>query len=104
VFRENKDRGSEAWLRYLLGEILVRRHPSSSSQAEESYRAASILAHELGMRPLQAHCYLGLGEIHAQSKNTRTAQSEIGRAGELYRTMDMSFWVDKSAFALSAIS
>jgi PAS domain S-box-containing protein len=104
VFRENKDRGSEAWLRYLLAELLVRHHPSSFSQAEESYRAASILAHELGMRPLQAHCYLGLGQIYAQSKNTRMAQSEIGTARELYHAMHMSFWVDKSASALTAIS
>jgi len=103
VFRESKDRGSEAELRYLLAEILVRRHPSSFSQAEESYRAASILAHELGMRPLQAHCYLGLGTIHAQSKDTRIAQSEIGTARELYRDMHMPFWVGKSAFALTAI-
>jgi hypothetical protein len=82
----------------------VRRHPSSISQAEESYRAASILAHELGMRPLQAHCYLGLGQIHVQSKNARLAQSELGTARELYRAMHMSFWVDKSASALTSIS
>jgi hypothetical protein len=104
VFRESKDRGSEAWLIYLLAEILVRRHPSSFSQAEESYRTASIVAHELGMRPLQAHCYLGLGKIHAQSKDTRMAQFEIGKASDLYRTMHMPCWIDKSAFALTASS
>jgi hypothetical protein len=65
---------------------------------------ASVVAHELGMRPLQAHCYLGLGQIHAQSIDTRMAQSEIDTARELYRAMQMSFWVDKSAAALTAIS
>jgi hypothetical protein len=88
----------------LLAEILVHRHSSSVSQAEESYREASILAYELGMRPLQAHCYLALGQIHAQSKNTRMAQSEISTARELYRAMQMSYWVNKSAFALTAIN
>jgi tetratricopeptide (TPR) repeat protein len=104
VFRESKDRGSEAWLRYLLAEILIRRHPSSFSEAQESYRMASVVARELGMRPLQAHCHLGLGQIHVQSKNARLAQSELGTATELYRAMHMSFWVDKSASALTSIS
>ena len=104
VFRDSKDRGSEAWLRYLLAEILVRRDPSSFSEAEESYQAASILASEFGMRPLQAHCHLGLGQIHARSKCTCIGQSKIGTAAALYRTMHMSFWIDKSAMALTAIS
>ena len=104
VFKENKDRGSEAWLRYLLAEILVRRHPVAFSQAEESYRAASLLAHELGMRPLEAHCNLGLGQMHARSKSTCMAQSHIGTAAALYRTMHMSYWIDKSAMLLTAIS
>ncbi len=103
VFRESKDRGSEAWLRYLLAEILANRHPSSLSQVEAGYRAAFTLADELGMRPLQAHCYLGLGKVHAQFKDISIARSEIGTARDLYLAMGMSFWVDKSGLALPTL-
>jgi class 3 adenylate cyclase/tetratricopeptide (TPR) repeat protein len=103
VFGESKHRGSEAWLKYLLGDILARSDPLST-QAEASYGESLILAQELGMRPLQAHCYLGLGQIHAQSKNAHVARSEIHAAGELYRAMRMPFWLARTDRALVAIS
>jgi hypothetical protein len=55
------------------------------------------------MRPLQAHSYLGLGEMHAQGKNARAARSEILAAGELYRAMDMPFWAAKADLTLEAV-
>jgi class 3 adenylate cyclase/tetratricopeptide (TPR) repeat protein len=100
VSRESKDRGSETWLCYLLGEVLARKN---STQAEASYGEALNLAQHLGMRPLQAHCYLGLGQIHAQSKKGPLAQSELHTATELYQTMAMSFWVAKADLALAAV-
>jgi hypothetical protein len=103
VFAESKDRGSVAWQKYLLGETLIRRDASLSTQAETSYREALTLAHELGMRPLQAHSYLGLGQIHTQGKNACVARSEILAASELYRAMSMPFWVAKAELALEAI-
>ena len=100
VSRESKDRGSEAWLRCLLGDLLAR---ASSMQAEDSYREALALAQDLGMRPLQAHCYFGLGQVHAQCGKAPLAQSELHAATELYRTMSMSFWVAKAEIALAAV-
>jgi hypothetical protein len=103
VFAESKDRGSVAWQKYLLGETLMRRDASLSTQAEASYRKALTLAQELGMRPLQAHSYLGLGQIHAQGKTARVARSEILAASELYRAMSMPFWVAKADLALGVV-
>ena len=100
VSRESKDRGSEAWLSCLLGDVLAREN---SMQAEASYREALSLAQDLEMRPLQAHCYLGLGQIHAHSKKDSLAQSELHAATELYRTMAMFFWVAKADLALAAV-
>ena len=81
----------------------MRRDASLSTQAEASYREALTLAQELGMRPLQAHSHLGLGQIHIQGKNARVARSEILAASELYRAMAMPFWVAKADLALEAV-
>ena len=59
--RDRKERGNQAWALRLLGEIAVQREPPETDQAEAHYRQALALAEELGMRPLQAHCHLGLG-------------------------------------------
>jgi hypothetical protein len=42
--------------------------------AETDYRQALVLAEELGMRPLLAHCHLGLGTVY--TKVGRMAQEE----------------------------
>jgi class 3 adenylate cyclase/tetratricopeptide (TPR) repeat protein len=104
VSRESKDRGSEAWLRCLLGDVLARYDPVHLTHAEASYKDALSLAQELGMRPVQAHCYLGLGEVHAQSINRPMARSELHAAIELYRAMSMPYWVAKANLALAALS
>ena len=101
---KSKHRGSEAWLRCLLGDLLARHHPARLTHAEASYKEALSLAQELGMRPLQAHCYLGLGQIHSQSKIARVARSELHAASELYQSMGMPFWLARADLDLAAIS
>jgi hypothetical protein len=63
--RERHMRGEEARALWLLGEILMRRDPPDIARAEFYYHQALALAKELGMRPLQAHCQLGLGRLYA---------------------------------------
>ena len=48
----SKQRGNQAWLLRLLGEIAARREHVESESAEAHYRQALALADELGMRPL----------------------------------------------------
>src|SRR5262249_37314463 len=103
VLGKSKHRGSEAWLKYLLGEIQSRRDPSLSTQAEACYREALLLAQELGMYPLQAHCYLALGQIHTKCENIGAAQTELHRAIEHYGAMRMPFWLDRANLALTKI-
>ena len=62
--REHQERGHQAYALRLLGDIAARREPPESDQAEAYYRQALTLAEELGMRPLQAHCHLGLGMLY----------------------------------------
>jgi tetratricopeptide (TPR) repeat protein len=62
---EYQERGNQAYALRLLGDIAARREPLEHEQAEAYYCQALTLADELGMRPLQAHCHLGLGTLYA---------------------------------------
>ena len=59
--RQQKERGNEALALHQLGTVHAHADPPDVAQAEAHYRQAQALAEELGMRPLQAHCHLGLG-------------------------------------------
>ena len=50
-----------------------------------------MLAEELGMRPLQAHCHLGLGRLYAETGQREQARAELSAASEMYRSMEMTF-------------
>jgi hypothetical protein len=56
------------------------------------------------MRPLQAHCRLGLGHLHAQVSSFANARCELLAAIELYREMSMPFWLSKAEAALAELS
>jgi hypothetical protein len=45
------------------------------------------------MRPLQAHCHLGLGRAHQRGSDPEAAAAEFAAARDLYRAMDMTFWL-----------
>ena len=71
-------------------------------QAEAHYRQALALAEELGMRPLQAHCHLGLGTLYAAIGQREQARTVLSTAIALYRDMDMTFWLPQAEAALAA--
>jgi tetratricopeptide (TPR) repeat protein len=85
-----KERGHQAYALRLLGEIAARRQPLDVAQAEAHYQQALTLAEELGMRPLQAHCHLGLGMLYAKTGQPAPAAVELSAAIELYRAMGMT--------------
>ena len=53
--------GCRAWVLRLLGDIAARGGPPGVEEAGAHFRQALTLAGSLGMRPLVAHCHLGLG-------------------------------------------
>ena len=61
----------------------------------------SDLAEELGMCPLQAHCHLGLGTLYAKTGQQEEARIELSTALELYRAMEMTFWLPQVDAALA---
>jgi tetratricopeptide (TPR) repeat protein len=98
--RAHKERGWEAYALHLLGNTDMRRNPPEYEEAEVHYRRAQALAVQLHMRPLQAHCHLGLGRLYAQTRRQEQAGAELAAASALYRAMAMTFWLPKAEAAL----
>jgi tetratricopeptide (TPR) repeat protein len=87
--RQNQERGHEAWALHLLGAVHARAGASAHREAEGGYHTALTLAGELGMRPLVAHCELGLGELVRSMDRPADARQHLAMAAALYREMDM---------------
>jgi tetratricopeptide (TPR) repeat protein len=101
--REHQERGDQAYALRLLGEIAARQEPPHIGEAEDSYRQALAFADELGMRPLQAHSHLGLGNLYCKMGRREQARTELCTALELYRAMDMTFWLPQAEVVLSQV-
>jgi tetratricopeptide (TPR) repeat protein len=96
--RGSGERGNEAYALHVLGEIAAA-DPPEVQEAGARYRQALALADELGMRPLVAHCHLGLGTLYRRVGRDDEAQAELATAAELYRAMEMSFWLERAEAA-----
>jgi class 3 adenylate cyclase/tetratricopeptide (TPR) repeat protein len=99
--RQQKARGDEALARHQLGVVQAHADPPDVAQAEAHYQQALALAEELGMRPLQAHCHLGLGMLYVNTGQREQARTKLSTAIELYRDMDMTFWLPQVEAALA---
>ena len=84
----------EAWALRLLGEVTARHDPPD--HAEGHYREALALAEELRMRPLVAHCHLGLGKLYLRTGKREQAREHLTTATTMYREMDMRFWREQA--------
>jgi len=94
--RERGQRGYEAWALRHLGEIASCRYPFDAETAEGHYREALGVASELGMRPLVAHCHLGLGKLYRRTDKRQEAQEHLITATKMYREMEMRFWLEQA--------
>jgi tetratricopeptide (TPR) repeat protein len=101
--REHQERGHQAYALRLLGDLAAHRNSPGSAQAETHYRQALALAEELGMRPLVAHCHLGLGTLYAKTGRPEQARTELSAAIDLYRAMAMTFWLPEAEAALAQV-
>jgi tetratricopeptide (TPR) repeat protein len=102
--RAHQERGHTAYALQLLGEVAVQRQPPEIDKAEAYYRRAVALAQELGMRPLTAHCHLGLGTLYCRVGRTQQARAALGTAMKLYCAMGMTFWLPQAEAALAEVS
>jgi tetratricopeptide (TPR) repeat protein len=101
--RQHKGRADEALALHQLGVVQAHAHPPDVVQAEASYQQARTLAEELGMRPLQAHCHRGLGMLYTAIGQREQARTELSTAIEMYRVMEMTFWLPETEAALAQV-
>jgi tetratricopeptide (TPR) repeat protein len=101
--RAHQERGNQAYALRLLGDIATGREPPESTQAAAHYQQALALAEELGMRPLQAHCHHGLGTLYAATGQQEQARTALSTAIDMYRAMDMAFWLPQAEAALAQV-
>jgi tetratricopeptide (TPR) repeat protein len=101
--RAHQERGRQAYVLWLLGEIATRREPPESKPAAQHYRQALALAEGLGMRPLVAHCHLGLGTLYAKAGQRQQARTALSTAIAMYRAMEMTFLLPQAEVALAQV-
>jgi hypothetical protein len=101
--RQLKTSGEESYALFQLGAVHAHASPPDVPQAEARYREALTLAEALGMRPLQAHCHRGLGSLYAKSGWLAQAGTELTTALDLYRSMEMIFWLPQTEATLAEV-
>jgi class 3 adenylate cyclase/tetratricopeptide (TPR) repeat protein len=94
--RGRGERGYEAWALRLLGDIASHHGRPDVDTAAAHYGAAMALASELEMRPLVAHCHLGLGQLYRHAGDGASAKEHLTTATVSYREMGMGFWLEKA--------
>jgi len=98
------ERGYQAHALRLLGDITACRDPLELEPAETHYRQALTRSEELGMRPLAAHCHLGLGKLYRRMGKREQAQEHLATATAMYREMDMRFWLEQAEKEMGELS
>lgn len=102
--RAYQERGHQAYALHLLGEVAAHREPPEIEPAETHYCQATALAEELGMRPLVAHCHLGLGQLSRRTGKGEQARDHITTATTLYREVDMRFWRERAKVEMKELA
>jgi tetratricopeptide (TPR) repeat protein len=87
-------RGFAAHALHLLGDIDSHPDRFDAAASEARYREALALAEPRGMRPLVAHCLLGLGKMYRRTGKRAPAQEHLTTATTMYREMGMMYWLE----------
>ncbi len=94
--RQINERGNEAYVLRVVGEIAAHKDPPGIGEAEDHYHQALALAEELGMRPLIAQCHLGLGKLYRRIDNLEQAKRHLTTATSMMREMKMGLWLEQA--------
>jgi tetratricopeptide (TPR) repeat protein len=95
--------GFAAHAQHLLGDIATHPNRFDPESGEAHYRQALALAEPRGMRPLIAHCHLGLGKLYRRTGKREQAQEHLTTATTMYREMGMTYWLEKAETELNGL-
>jgi tetratricopeptide (TPR) repeat protein len=96
--------GFVAHAQHLLGDIATHPGQFDPERGEAHYRQALALAEPRGMRPLVAHCHLGLGKLYRRTSKREHAQEHLTTATTMYREMAMGFWLEQTDAEMSIMA
>jgi tetratricopeptide repeat protein len=94
--RSRGERGEEALCLRALGEAEAYGCPPDTEAARTHLQEATALATALGMRPLVAHCHLGLGKLYRRTGKGEQAREHLTTATTMYGEMGMRFWLEQA--------
>ncbi len=95
--------GFAAHALHLLGDIATRPDRFDAESGEAHYRQALALAEPRSMRPLVAHCHLGLGKLYRRTGKRKQAQEHLTTATTMFREMGMRFWLEQAEAELKEL-
>ena len=82
--------------RWCWADIAIHSDRFDAERGETHYRQALALAEPRGMRPLIAHCHLGLGKLYRRRGKREQPSEHLTTAATMYREMDMRFWLEQA--------
>ena len=56
------------------------------------------------MRPLDAHCHLGLGRLRGRAGDRAMGEEHFRRAATMYGEMGMKSWLDRAEAELASVA
>ena len=92
--------GFAAHALHLLGDVATHPDRFDAQSGEAHYREALALAEPRSMRPLVAHCHLGLGKLFRRTGKQQETDQHITTATTMYREMDMQFWLERAVWEM----
>ncbi len=94
--RKHHERANEVIALRVLAEITALGDSANAISAGRHYADSLALAEELGMRPLVAHCHLGLGTLCRRIGERQQAKEHLTLALTMYREMGIRFWPEEA--------
>jgi tetratricopeptide (TPR) repeat protein len=102
--RETSSRypGWAAHAEQLLGDVAAHPDDFDAGRGEIHYRQALAVAEPRGMRPLVAHCHLGLGKLSRRTGKSEQAREHLTIATTMYGEMGMAYWLEQAEAEMGA--
>ena len=97
------ERGVEAYALRLKADTAERDRSYAPGEADRTLRRAARIADSLRMRPLAAHCHLGLGTLYRRTGKREQAEKHFTTATTMYREMGMMYWLEKAEAVIAEL-
>jgi len=104
IYRQTDEHCFGAWALLAMAKIQSENSSDQIEQALQTYCQAKELAEKFKMRPLLAHCCLGLGRFYKRRGEKENASSELIKAIDLFRSLGMRFWQPEAEALLGELS